>query len=267
MPTPTKPCPQANYLWSGYVDTSLAGGQFTSVSANWIQTKATCGQANRGAWALFWVGLDGSRSVTVEQGGTEAQCVNGKPRYSAWWEMYPTNLVQTSFPIAVGDHISASVVYSSASDTYTVTVQDTTSGQSLVVVCWTNASAVNPNMYTVTLDGGPPSGPTAFPVTQTQSGILCSPSNPCQNASAEWVVEAPGDDPSNPGGLYPLAHYLPVTFQSANAVDVSGDSGSISDPAWEHTGYDLTTTSDVHLADVSALKSDGTQFRDVRVHG
>jgi hypothetical protein len=266
VPTPSKPCPEANSVWSGYVVTPLSGGQFTSVSAKWVQTRASCGPG-RDAWALFWAGLDGIRSMTVEQGGSEAQCVNGTPQYYAWWEMYPTNDVQPAFPVAVGDHISASVVYSSAADTYTVTVDDTTSGQSVVVVCWTNASAVNPNMYTISLDGGPPNGPTSFPPFGNQTGILCGSGNPCENASAEWVVEAPGGDSSRSGGLYPLAHFRPVTFQSANAVDASGDNGSISDPAWQHMGYDLTSTSGETLAVVSQLRGAGSRFRDVKVNG
>lgn len=266
VPTPTKPCPQNNSLWSGYVVTSLTGGQFTSVSADWIQTWASCGPG-KDAWALFWVGLDGSRSQTVEQGGSEAQCVNGTPQYRAWWEMFPTNDIQSSFPVAIGDHISASVVFSSAADTYTVTVDDTTSGQSLVVVCWTNASPVNPDMYTISLDGGAPSDPTSFPTSGDQTGVLCSSGRPCENSSAEWVVEAPGGDSSRPGGLYPLAHFRPVTFQSANAVDASGDNGSISDTAWQNTGLDLTTTSGTPLADVSPLRNGGRRFRDEKVHG
>lgn len=54
---------------------------------------------------MFWVGLDGWWDDTVEQGGTSARCVNGTPQYATWWEMYPTNAIQTVFSINAGDSI------------------------------------------------------------------------------------------------------------------------------------------------------------------
>jgi hypothetical protein len=227
---------------------------FTGASASWVQTRAQCPRND--AWALFWVGLDGSSSQTVEQGGSEAQCTGGVPHYYAWWEMYPSDLIQQAFPVAVGDHISSSVVYSPAADSYTVTVDDTTSGQSLVVVCWTDAAPTNADMYTVTQDGVT-TGPTPF------GDALCPASDPCANSSAEWIVEAPGGDD---GSLYPLAHFHPVSFRAATAVTASGQTGPITDDAWEHSALDLTATDETVLASVSGLKQDGNRFRVVWDH-
>jgi hypothetical protein len=264
-----------NGVWSGYVLTPLQSRQFTSVSANWVEPAATCTKAEPSAWTLFWVGLDGWSSFdgqTVEQGGTSAQCVGdtkhpGHPVYQVWWEMYPANDVTTAFYITPGDQISASVVYSSVADTYTVTVTDSTSGQTLVVVCSTNAAAVDPNTYTVTVDGIS-SGLTSFTTSSNTSAVLCGYGNPCQNGSAEWVVEAPGGnpEPNGNGTLYPLAHFRPVTFSGANATDSAGDSGPIIDSsAWTTTAVDLTNFGNTHLASVTPLRKQATQFRDVWV--
>jgi hypothetical protein len=258
QPTPNRPCPRSNDVWSGYVVTPGPGAPFSSVSASWVQTAATCPKSN--AWVLFWVGLDGwstGDSSTVEQGGTFAECSAGSPvSYQAWWEMFPTNTVTPSFPIAVGDHVNASVVYSATDSTYTITVNDVTSGQSLVAVSATPGAAVNPNTYTVTLDGVT-TGPTSYaPAT------VCSPETPCQNTSAEWVVEAPGGN-GTPTTLYPLAHFRPVTFTQASATDARGDMGGIIDSEWNDTAVDLMNSQGYYLASVARLRKAGTQFRDL----
>jgi hypothetical protein len=81
----------------------MEGTDLDVVRAKWTQRAVTCPTAN--AWAVFWVGLDGWWDDTVEQGGTSARCVNGTPQYATWWEMYPTNAIQTVFSINAGDSI------------------------------------------------------------------------------------------------------------------------------------------------------------------
>jgi len=262
QPKPNKPCPSNNNVWSGYVASPESGHQFTTVSASWVQTAVTCPKSD--AWTLFWVGIDGWSQIgnaTVEQGGSSAQCTGGGKNsvdYEAWWEMYPTNDVQTVFPIAVGDHISSSVVYSSTDRSYTVSVTDATSGMAFVVVC-----SVPDNTYTITISqqGVVTSGPTttSFAAT-TSSAVLCALGSPCQNSSAEWIVEAPGGDS---GGLYPLAHFRPVVFKSAFAADSVGHQGPITTNGWLFSALDLTTVSGTNKANVKALKKRGSSFRVV----
>ena len=257
----TGPCPQANTVWSGYTIVEPLGRQITTVSASWVQTKAKCSRGSD-AWSLFWVGLDGAANAdnnhSVEQGGTSAQCEGGgSPVYEAWWEIYPANDVETTFPVAVGDHISASVVYSDSDNTITITVDDTTSNNSLVAVV-SDSAAADPDTYTLTVNGNT-SGPDAFQST------LCGPSDPngpC-GTSAEWVVEAPS---GAPGGLYPLAHFRPITFESAQATDAEGNQGSIASPDWNTSALDLTSQAGLLLARVSGLDQKGTSFTDRWVH-
>ncbi|HXQ60272.1 MAG TPA: G1 family glutamic endopeptidase [Acidimicrobiales bacterium] len=258
QPRPNKPCPTNNPTWSGYVVSPEAGHQMTTVSASWVQTAVTCPKPD--AWTLFWVGFDGWDQIgtpTVEQGGSSAQCNSGQGvDYEAWWEMYPTNDVQTVFPISVGDHINSSVTFSSTDDSYTVSVTDTSTHpeKSFIVV-----ASVTDNSYTIALNGGPASQPTSFAGGQS-GGVLCSPGAPCLNSSAEWVVEAPAGDG---GGLYPLARFRPTVFSSASAADDQGDEGSITANGWLSTALDLASVSGTMEATVTQLKNQGRSFRVV----
>jgi len=62
--------------WSGYAATG-ANGAFSSVSASWTEPAATCTSNRRrtAQYAAFWVGLDGYSSGSVEQTGTDSDCV------------------------------------------------------------------------------------------------------------------------------------------------------------------------------------------------
>ena len=70
--------------WSGYAGTT---GTYTSVSASWTQPAGICSRGDQ--YAAFWVGLDGYTSSTVEQTGSEVDCVGRTAQYYAWYEMYP----------------------------------------------------------------------------------------------------------------------------------------------------------------------------------
>ena len=91
--------------WSGYAAT---GSTYYSVSASWTQPAVTCA-AGETSYSSFWAGLDGDISRTVEQTGTDSDCVNGTPTYYAWYEMYPKLSGRIAIPVAAGDEISASV--------------------------------------------------------------------------------------------------------------------------------------------------------------
>jgi hypothetical protein len=135
--------------WSGYaVDGS--SGQFSSVSASWKEPTATC--SSRGSkYASFWVGLDGYSSSSVEQTGTDSDCVGRSPDYYGWYEMYPAYPVNFTNPVSPGDSLTASVTFSGSS-TYKLVLHDATKG-------WTQT------------------------ITKSQSGLARS--------SAEVITEAP----------------------------------------------------------------------------
>ncbi|HZR54512.1 MAG TPA: G1 family glutamic endopeptidase [Streptosporangiaceae bacterium] len=133
--------------WAGYADT---GSNVSALSGHWTEPSATCGSAT--SLDVFWVGIDGFSSNTVEQDGTGVECVGGTPIFFSWWEMFPTNSIQVvSESLRPGDSITASVVRSGTS--YTLTVTDSTRGG------------------------------VGFSTRQT-----CTT---CANNSAEWIAEAP----------------------------------------------------------------------------
>jgi hypothetical protein len=120
--------------WSGYaVETNLASPQeyaFTDVQASWIvPSLSPSASSNHTAYSATWIGLDGESSNTVEQIGIEQDYVNGKAVYYAWYEMYPKQPVKLDLVIQAGDTISADVKYL-GNDTYQLTLDDVTSGQS-----------------------------------------------------------------------------------------------------------------------------------------
>ena len=96
------------------------------MKSTWVEPTVSC--AGIGEYAVFWVGLDGWNSGTVEQGGSEARCFGTTPVYSLWWEMYPTNNIQDMTGISAGDTITASVTSDSATGNYTIVVADQTAG-------------------------------------------------------------------------------------------------------------------------------------------
>jgi hypothetical protein len=106
--------------WSGYAADS---GTYTSVSASWVQPTGTCTSATR--YSSFWVGLDGYSSDTVEQTGTDTDCVDGSPQYYGWYEMYPADSYNFGDTIEPGDTITASVVYEGSNE-FLLTLADST---------------------------------------------------------------------------------------------------------------------------------------------
>jgi Peptidase A4 family len=137
--------------WSGYADDNTAGNTYSTATGNWTEPAVSCPRHGTQD-AVFWVGIDGFTSGTVEQDGTLAECNHGSAFYFTWWEMFPTNSIQTvGSSVSPGDSITASVVRSGTS--YTLKVTDATHPAN------------------------------SFSTTQS-----CST---CANSSAEWIAEAP----------------------------------------------------------------------------
>jgi hypothetical protein len=112
--------------WSGYASHLPRRGAFHSVSASWIQPRARCGSsAGQQQFAAFWVGLDGFNSHSVEQTGTDSDCVGTTPHYYGWFEMFPALPVNFKNPLKPGDHMSASVTFTGTAK-YTLVLTDTT---------------------------------------------------------------------------------------------------------------------------------------------
>ncbi len=110
--------------WAGYVATGPSN-TFNSVSAKWTEPTGHCTSGDQ--YSAFWVGLDGYTSSTVEQTGSEVDCVGRTPQYYAWYELYPGASVTFTNPVSAGDQFSGSVT-SLGSGNFTLVLQDVTKG-------------------------------------------------------------------------------------------------------------------------------------------
>ena len=107
--------------WSGYAAESST--PFTDVVSSWVQPTASCNGKGR-QFSSFWVGLDGYSSNSVEQLGTDSDCVGRTPAYYGWYEMYPAPSVNLSsaYPVHAGDTLTARVTRSGTS--YTLSLRE-----------------------------------------------------------------------------------------------------------------------------------------------
>ena len=140
--------------WSGYAAVSSisspADGFVNSVTGSWVVSTLTC-NSSEDTYVATWVGIDGYKDGTVEQIGTEQDCVNGVQNNYAWVEFYPgPSRIIPTITVHTGDAFTASVKYVGGS-LFAMSITDLTTGQSY---------------------------------SRTRNAVA-------QRQSAEWVVEAP----------------------------------------------------------------------------
>jgi hypothetical protein len=165
------------FNWSGYAAT--AASPFLQAQTTYTQPAASCPVPR--AWTVFWVGFDGFQNETVEQAGTAAQCLgeSSEPVYYAWWEMYPTNMIQvTPIKINPGDKIVAKVAFNPRTNKFSLGVMDTTDKEHFTEV------------------------------------TACAAQLKCERASAEWIVERPTVE----GSFAPLADWGTMLLKGDRAA-------------------------------------------------
>jgi peptidase A4-like protein len=203
--------------WSGYAD--LGTVKYTKISSSWVQPKGKCGTAQ--SLAVFWVGIDGFTSKTVEQDGTGIFCQGGgaAPLYFTWWEMFPANNVQVvGQTVKPGDHIAASVVR--VSTKYTLKVTDSTTGGN------------------------------SFSTAQTCAATTC------KDTSAEFIAERPTN--GSTGQLFPLVNF--GTWNAASAAVTAGTkAGTIS--SFPDDEITMVNSSGKVLAQPGPLNASGNAFK------
>lgn len=185
--------------WSGYAVTTSG---VTEVDGSWTVPALQPGScvAGNDQYSSFWVGIDGFNSNSVEQTGTDSDCVNGVPQYYAWYEFYPHPAFYagtTLRSINPGDVITAKVTFSNAKGgVFTVTITDTSLGRK----------------------------GTSFSTTARMNA---------KRTSAEWIAEAP----SGSGGVLSIANFGTVNFSGSHAGVNGGGPGTIAsffEPACNH---------------------------------
>jgi hypothetical protein len=217
--------------WSGYAVTG-PNGSVTDVKGSWIVPAVKCTAGAPDSYSSYWVGIDGYGSNTVEQIGIDADCVSGKPAYSAWYEYYPHwPYIINNFPVASGNIISAEVSYG-AKGQFTVSL--------------TNQSVLDKQRHPITF-----SNTTKMPQAQS--------------ASAEWIVEAPWSS-----SVLPLANFTSASFghfytgqPNTCYATVSGKTGPIGSFNTSVIQINMVSSTGAMKALTLPLSPDGSSFTDV----
>ena len=217
----------ASTNWSGYAAT---GSTFDDVDGSWAVPTVTC-TGNQSAYSAQWIGIDGDVSSTVEQDGTEADCLSGAASYDAWYELYGDNsqnggseieLSTTTYPVSPGDAMTASV--SETSSVWTFALTDTSTKHKN----WTFTSA----------------------------GISFS----AAQSSAEWIVERP-EICSRSCSLSSLADFGTTSLNDAVTTTPQLTDAPID--SFSSVEIEMVNSADTYvLALPGALGSGGDSFTD-----
>src|SRR5258706_2003241 len=101
--------------WSGYAAlTNLSNPQSNAVSdvkGTWTVPSVDCSVVSGNSYSSVWIGIDGYSDNSVEQTGTEQDCLNGQASYYAWYEMYPKFGYKVNLPVSAGNSIISEVQY------------------------------------------------------------------------------------------------------------------------------------------------------------
>lgn len=145
--------------WSGYADSGMS---FRKSISTWTEPAIAC-PTRQLQIAVFWVGIDGFSSGTVEQDGTLAECYLGSAFYFTWWEMFPTNDIQAvGSTVRPGDKITASVVRTGTK--YALKVTDSTTRGNSFSVTQRCASSVCANSSDEVIGEAPSGERGEFPL-------------------------------------------------------------------------------------------------------
>lgn len=208
--------------WSGWADNVSSGG-FTGVLGSFTVPSLTCPKHGT-TYVALWVGIDGFTSTTVEQTGVLGVCNDGVASYSTWYEFYPSPMVTTTVGVQPGNIVSASVIYSSSTNEFTVTIANTYTG--------TSATA-----------------------TQAVAGAARS--------SAEWVIERPALCNGAVCKLSTLADFGNASFTSSSVtigIAQSSIAATSTSPFTDAAMTMVGSSTGPILAEPSSLSTDGTSF-------
>jgi len=118
--------------WSGYVvacDFSCPQPTVIGLNASWIVPSVSVSLGN--TYSSAWIGVGGQFDDSLIQIGTEHDSVNGKERYSAWYELLPDFAITIPMTVSKGDFISASInLIDNESDLWLLQLTDLTTGES-----------------------------------------------------------------------------------------------------------------------------------------
>ena len=234
--------------WAGWVATGPQGS-VTDVQASWVVPSFTC-PSGSDTYAALWTGIDGWTSKTVEQTGTESDCVGGSPSNFAWYEIYPEG-----FSYTIGNYTKSGVCESDC-----VSAGDIISAEVSVDPGGSGPQGHGPGSV-----GGPKFTLKISDVTQGWNFTTSHSVGDALQTSAEWITERLfGCSTANrycqlsPFGTANYgSHYTRVSDTAFATVDgVTSPLGSL--PNIQLTMQDSPS---FQIAVPSALSHDGTSFQ------
>jgi peptidase A4-like protein len=199
--------------WSGYANDNTKGNSYRQVSGVWTEPAISC-PTQELELSVFWVGIDGFSSDTVEQDGTLAECYEGTAYYYTWWEMYPSNDIQTvGDTVRPGDKIVSSVVKQGTN--YRLRVTDfSTSGNNIDTTQSCDA-ATCVDSSAEWIGEAPSGGRGEFPLAKFTPWSV-SGASVSSGAKTGTIKSFPDDEITMEGDAYPLA--TPGALNSAGTT-------------------------------------------------
>lgn len=211
--------------WSGYAET----GAFTGVAGTW--TVPAVSSSSKSTYSSAWIGVDGFNNSDLIQTGTEEDYYSGAAHYDAWWEILPaaeTEISTSSYPVAPGDRMKASIYETSA----------TTSGGS-------GRHKTSEHVWDISISD------TTKGWTFTTSQGYAGP-----GTSAEWILEAPEVG----GSIATLAHYTISAPSGTGDFDNAGILTSIvssGTPTYTGAGLNYSNDSGVMIQSGAQVSTPG----------
>jgi hypothetical protein len=108
--------------WSGY---AVFNSTFSDVKGSWTVPAVDCTnmKGQQLAIATAFTGIDGYSSGTVEQTGTDSDCIGKTASYYAWYEFYPARAFfadPSTYPVDPGDVMNVEVKFANGAVTTTL---------------------------------------------------------------------------------------------------------------------------------------------------
>ena len=135
--------------WAGYVvasNFSKPQQVVTMVNASWIVQNVSCSKKGS-TYSSQWVGIGGyfSNDTSLIQTGTESDCINGKAKYSAWYELLPNAETPIkNITVSAGDKILATIyLVPNTANEWNITIKNENTGQFYTTIVTYNSSKLS----------------------------------------------------------------------------------------------------------------------------
>jgi len=198
--------------WSGYAET----GTFTTAVGHWTVPTVSRTSNTPNRFSSQWVGIDGFNNQNLIQTGTEADFVNGRAQYLAWWEILPApETVIPSLTVHPGDSMTASVTKVSGT-TWRMSIADNTTGRSFSINRTYRGAGASAEWIEEATSVNGQIGPPAKFSTFSFTNLTSNNANPNLNPNEEIFLVQNGTTFSTPSAPNGSHNGFSVTYTGTN---------------------------------------------------